>query len=151
MRMRLILPQTLPNTPPNPPLKLLRILSPQPCRLDISRTLVVRARQHGNHGDQNRLGRLHGRPPLRRGFVPVFVFFGGVEDGDAHFAVGVDYALIVSTSTVAWFVDTLGEERTIRMKDRRFKFHLRRHMRVLNRKGKAGLEEASYTSYVHSQ
>lgn len=108
--MRLILPQTLPDTPPNPPLKLLRILPPQPRRLDIGRTLVVWARQHRNHGDQNRLRRLHGRPPLRSGFVPVFVFFGGVEDGDAHFAVGVDYTLTVSTSTVAWFVDTLGEE-----------------------------------------
>lgn len=46
---RLILPQTIPNTPPNPPLKLLGILPPQPRRLNISGGLIVRTRQHGNH------------------------------------------------------------------------------------------------------
>lgn len=74
----LFLPQTLPNTPPHPPLKLLRILPPQPRGLHIRRTLVVRRRQHRNHRQQDGFGRLHGGPTLGGGLVAVFVFFGGM-------------------------------------------------------------------------
>ena len=86
------LPQALPHTPADPPLKLPPILPPQSRRLDIRRALIVRTRQHANHAEQNRLGRLHRRPALRGRFVAVFVVFGRVQDRDADFAGGVDCA-----------------------------------------------------------
>lgn len=88
---KLFLPQALPNTPPNPPLKLLRILPPQPGSLHIRRALVVWRRQHRNYRQQNGFGRLHRRPALGGGLVAIFVFFGGVQDRDADFAGWVDW------------------------------------------------------------
>jgi len=90
------LPQTLPHTPPHPLLKLPPILPPQPRGLDVRRTLVVRTRQHADNAQEDGLGRLHGRPALRRRLVPVLVVFGRVQDRDADFAGLVDCASVVS-------------------------------------------------------
>lgn len=75
-----ILPQTLPHTLATPFPKLLRILAPQPGRLDIGRALVVGTAQHADDGEDDGFGGLDGRPALGGGFVAVFVFFGGMED-----------------------------------------------------------------------
>lgn len=86
--------QTIPHALPHMLLELGRILPPQPCRIRIRRTLVVRTRQHRDDAQQDGLGRLHGRPALGGGFVAPFVFFGRVQDRDADFAVGVDWQVV---------------------------------------------------------
>lgn len=87
---RLILAQALAHTPTHPLLELGRVLAPQPGCLDVGGTLVVGAGQHRDHGEQDGLGGLDGRPALGSRFVAVLVFLGRVEDGDADFAVGID-------------------------------------------------------------
>lgn len=85
-----LLLQTIPHTLPHPLLELSRIIPPQRRSLDIRRRLVVGARQHGDDGEQDGFGGLHGRPALGGGFVAVLVFFGRVQDRDAYVAVCVD-------------------------------------------------------------
>ena len=87
----LFIPQTSPDILPTLPPKLLRILPPHPGCLHIRRALIVRTAQHRNNTQQNRLRRLHGRPPFRGGLVSVFILFRWMKDRDADFAVGVDY------------------------------------------------------------
>lgn len=75
-----ILPQTLPHALTTPFPKLLRILAPQPSRLHVGRALVVGTAQHADDGEDDSFGGLDRRPALGGGFVPVFVFFRGVQD-----------------------------------------------------------------------
>jgi hypothetical protein len=89
----LLILQTIPHTFPYPLLKLRRIISPQRRGLDIRWRLVIRTRQHADDREENRFGCLHRGPALRRGFVAVFVFLGGVQDRDAYFAVLVDWVV----------------------------------------------------------
>lgn len=70
--------QTIPHALPHTLLELGRIVPPEPRGLDVCRTLVIRARQHGDDAEQDRLWRLDGRPALGGGFVAVFVLFRGV-------------------------------------------------------------------------
>jgi hypothetical protein len=118
---RLVLPKTLPHALPDSFLEFLRIVPPQPRRLHIRRALVVGARQHRNHGQQNRLGRLHGRPALGRRLIAIFIFFGRMQDGDAH----------VAGRVYVW------------VEDGRLEFHFGRHVRVFQREREARAEEAA--------
>jgi len=72
-------------------LKLLRVLSPHLCSLNVCRTLIVRTTEHAYDAKQYRLRCLHGRPALRRRFIAIFVFFGRMQDGNADLAAFVDY------------------------------------------------------------
>ena len=87
---RLLLPLALPHTAAHPLLELGRILSPQPRSFYVCGTLVVRARQHGDDGQQNGLGRLNGRPALGGRLVAELVLLGRVQDGDADVTILVD-------------------------------------------------------------
>ena len=86
---QLLLPKTLPNIHPTPLPKLLRILPPQPRRLHIRRTLVVRTTQHANDAQEYCFGRLNRRPSFAGRFVPVWIVGRGMEDRDADVAGGV--------------------------------------------------------------
>lgn len=140
----LLLTQTLPDALAHPLLELLGILPPQTRCFHVRRALVVRARQHGNHGEKDRLRGLHGRPAFCGGLIAVFVFLRGVQDGDADFAVGVDLKHFVRKQ-----VQGRGHTaRTIRMEQRRLKLHLRWHVRVVLGKGQASPEEAPWVLQV---
>lgn len=84
-------PQSLPNLIPHLPLILPPPLSPHLRGLNIRRRFIIRLRQHTHNRDENLLHALNRRPPLRSVFVMVGVVTGGMEDGDAHGSVGVDY------------------------------------------------------------
>lgn len=89
----LILPKTLSNCLSTPPPKLfitILLLPPQSCRLHIRRTLIIGTVQQTNHTQQYCFWRLDRTPSLARLLISVFIVFGGVEDRNAEFAVGVD-------------------------------------------------------------
>lgn len=86
----LILSQTLSDTLPHASLEFLRVLSPQTGSFDIRRTLIVGAGKHGDDGNKDSLWRLHWRPTLRSRLIAVLVFFRGVKNRDADFAVRID-------------------------------------------------------------
>lgn len=58
--------------------------------LNICTTLDIRLGEHTEDAHENTTHALHGRPPLRGGFVLQRVVSGRVEDGDADFAGWVD-------------------------------------------------------------
>ena len=84
-------PQSSPHLVAHFPLVLVSPLSPHFGGFDIRGTLVIGLRQHTHHRDQNFLHTLNGRPSFRRMLVVVGVVAGGMEDGDTHGPVGVDW------------------------------------------------------------
>jgi len=111
---------TIPHTPPHPLLELFPILPPELACLDVRRALVVRAAEHTNHGEEDRLGGLDGRPALACFLIPVLIVFWWVEDGDADFTVRVDY---LSVSVEPWLIP--GNRRTIWVVEWCLELHLR--------------------------
>lgn len=98
-------PNLHPQTPPHPlPHRLLKLPPPLPPhlrRFDVGRALVVGLGQHAHHADENLLHALYGTPALRGLFVVVGVVAGGVQDGDADEAGGVDYGTEETATTSA--------------------------------------------------
>lgn len=122
----LILPQTLPNTLPTPLPEILvlplLLLAKHARRLEVGRALVVRVLKQADDANEDRLGRLHGTPPLAGRLVPVLVLLWRVQDADTQLTVRVD----------------VGVER-----DRRLEDQLGRHERVGWREGQVRAEVAS--------
>lgn len=58
--------------------------------LDIGGTLVIGFSQHAHNGDKDFLDALDGRPALGGVLVVVGVITGGMQDGNADCAIGVD-------------------------------------------------------------
>ncbi|KAG0586948.1 hypothetical protein KC19_2G130100 [Ceratodon purpureus] len=108
-----------PHDPPHLLLELLPRLPPLLRGIHIRRRLVVRVRQHRDDAQQDRLHRVHRRPPLARQLVPVRVVPGGVQDRDAHAPVRVH----------------------IRVPHLRREPHRRRAVGVIRRKAHDGVEE----------
>lgn len=96
--------QTSPHPLPHRPLKVASPLPPHLGRLDIRGALVVGLRQHAHHADQDLLHALDRTPPLRGLFVVVRVVAGGVQDGDADEAGGVDCSACKECGYVSWLV-----------------------------------------------
>ena len=96
-------PPLHPQPPPHPlPHRLLKLSPPLPPhlrRLNIRRALIIGLRQHAHHANQYLLHALYGTPALRRLFVVVRVVAGGVQDGDADEAGGVN-CLVANTLAV---------------------------------------------------
>lgn len=90
----LVLAQTLPHALPTPsPIVLvlaLLLLTQHPRRLDVCGALLVRAVKQADCAEQDRLGRLHGTPPLRRRFIAVLVLLRRMQDGNAQLAILVN-------------------------------------------------------------
>lgn len=82
--------QPLPNLIANPLLILSPPFPPHLRRLHISRTLIIRLRQHTHNRDQNLLHTLNRRPPLRRMLVVIRIIAGRMKDGYTDRAVGVN-------------------------------------------------------------
>lgn len=83
-------PQTPPDALPHHALKLRSLLAPHLGGLDISRTLVIRLRQHAHHANKDLFRALNGTPALAGLLVVVGVVSGSVQDADADLAVGID-------------------------------------------------------------
>ena len=83
-------PKPPPHPPPHSLLELRPPLPPHLRRLHIRRALIIRLRKHAHHAQQYLLHALYGAPPLTRFLVVHWVVAGGVEDGDADFAVRID-------------------------------------------------------------
>lgn len=69
-------------------------LAPHLCGFHVCGALVVGLGQHAHDGDEDLLDRLDGRPALGCVLVVVRVVAGGVEDGDADEAAGVDWGVL---------------------------------------------------------
>lgn len=89
-----ILTQTLPYPPPTNPPKLLTprrpLLPPQPRRLHIRRTFIIRTIQQTQHTNEYRLRRLRRIPSLCRALISVLIITRRMKDGDAETSVRVD-------------------------------------------------------------
>src|SRR4051812_38426488 len=83
-------PHRPPRAPPHDPLVLRPVVPPHLTRVDVGATLVVGFGEHAHDADEDLLDALDRAPALRGALVHVRVVAGGVQDGDAHGAVGVD-------------------------------------------------------------
>lgn len=82
--------QHAPDAVANRLLVLVPALAPHLGGLDVGGALVVGLGQHAHDGDEDLFDGLDGRPALGGVLVVVGVVAGGVEDGDADEAAGVD-------------------------------------------------------------
>lgn len=114
-------PQTPPNIPPHLRLKLPPPLPPHLRRLHIGGALIIRLGEHTHDTDQDLLDALDRAPALGRLLVVQRVVAGGMQDGDADEAVGVD----------------------VRVPDLAHEAHARRRERVVPRESQLRREDAA--------